>query len=307
LASESNRGNTRFQLMWLDRSGKELGKVGSIQNQRHVALSPDGKTAATVRTNQGMWLYDLQRGAETRITPPALNGAAVWSPDGNWIAFGSGKGLYLQDASGGSTEELLLENGNFKAPSDWSRDGRYLIYTETDPKGQGDIWFLPDPLGKSSERKPVKFQGTEAMESHGQLSPDGRWLAYVSNDSGQTEVYVRPFPSGPGRWKVSVGRGVSREPRWRSDGKELFFLEGGVPGNRLMAVLVQNGPHGDFQAGAPQPLFEFRGSGMVPTNNVFFYSPSADGQRFLVTVQPAGEEPTLNVINNWEKAALGSK
>jgi Tol biopolymer transport system component len=297
------------QLTWLDRSGKELGKVGSIQDEFHVALSPDGKTAATVRRgNQGIWLYDVQRGAETRFTPPTLPGSApVWSPDGNLIAFGSGKGLYLEDASGGSKEELLLENGNVKAVSDWSRDGRYLIYTETDPKGQGDIWYLPDPLNKSSDRKPVKFQGTDAVESQGQLSPDGRWLAYASNESGKYEVYVRPFPSGPGRWKVSAGQGRYREPRWRRDGKELFFLDPQFPINRLMAVAVQSGPRGDFQVGAPQTLFEFRAITQAPSGNGFLYSPSADGQRFLVRVQPGDAEPTLNVITNWEKAALGNK
>jgi eukaryotic-like serine/threonine-protein kinase len=307
LVYESNL-STRSQLIWLDRSGKELGKVGSIQEERHVALSPDDKTAATVRTNQGIWLYDVQRGGETRFTSPTLPGSApVWSPDGSLIAFGSGKGLYLKDASGGLKEELLLENGNAKTPSDWSRDGRYLIYTETDPKGQGDIWYLADPLSKSGDRKPVKFQGTEAMESQGQLSPDGRWLAYASNESGKYEVYVRPFPSGPGRWKVSAGQGAYREPRWRRDGKELFFLEAQFPVNRLMSVAVQSGPHGDFQAGTPQALFEFREITSTPTNNNFLYSPGADGQRFLVHVQPGDAAPTVNVVTNWEKAALGSR
>jgi WD40 repeat protein len=258
LASETDPGKTRFQLTWLDRSGKELGKVGNILNQAHVALSPDEKTVATVRAKQGIWLYDLQRGAETRFTSFAVDGAAVWSPTGNLIVFGSGKDLYLNNASGGSKEEILLKSEYLKEPSDWSRDGRYLIYTEIDPKGQGDIWFLPDPLSKSSERKPVKFQGTEAVESQGQLSPDSRWLAYGSNESGQDEVYVRPFPSGPGRWKVSIGRGISREPRWARDGKELFFVEGIFPGNRLMVVPVQSGLCGEFQAGAPRLLFEFR-------------------------------------------------
>jgi eukaryotic-like serine/threonine-protein kinase len=297
------------QLTWLDRSGKELVKVGSIQDEFHVALSPDGRTAASVRRgNQGIWLYDVQRGAETRFTSPTLPGSApVWSPDGNLIAFGSGKGLYLEDASGGSKEELLLENGNVKTVSDWSRDGRYLIYTETDPKGQGDIWYLTDPLNKSSDRKPVKFQGTEAVESQGQLSPDGRWLAYASNESGKYEVYVRPFPFGPGRWKVSAGQGRYREPRWRRDGKELFFLDPQFPINWLMAVAVQSGPRGDFRAGAPQALFEFRAITQAPPGNGFLYSPSADGQRFLVRVQPGDAEPTLNVITNWEKAALGTR
>jgi eukaryotic-like serine/threonine-protein kinase len=170
-----------------------------------------------------------------------------------------------------------------------------------------DVWFLPDPLSKSSERKPIKFQGTDAMESQGQLSPDGRWLAYVSDESGQSDVYVRPFPSGAGRWKVSTGRQPSREPRWRRDGKELLFLESGLPRSRLMAVPVQSGPRSDFQAGAPQALFEFRGIGTVPTANFFAYSPSANGQHFLVNVQAGEAEPTLNVISNWEKAALGSR
>jgi serine/threonine protein kinase len=309
LVYQANLRGAGYQLTWLDRSGKELGKVGSIEEERHVALSPDGKMTATVRAgNQGIWLYDVQRGRETRFTSPALSGVApVWSPAGNLIAFGSGKGLYLKDASGGLKEELLLENGNVKAPSDWSRDGRYLIYTETDPKGQGDIWLLPDPLNKSSERRPVKFLGTDAVESQGQLSPDGRWLAYSSNESGQSEVYVRPFPSGPGRWKVSAGQDGSVQPRWRRDGKELYFLESGNARNRLMAVPVQSGPRGDFQAGAPQALFEFRALTVATTINSFLYGPSADGQRFLVNVQSGVAEPTLNVITKWEKVALASK
>lgn len=301
----------RRQLTRMDRSGKEIGKIGSIQDQRHAGLSPDGKTVASVRYSNtgpdGIWLQDVERGSETRFTSPDLTGAPVWSPEGNWIAFGVDKGLYLKDPSGELKEELPLENGNTKTVSDWSHDGRYLIYTEIDPKGRGDIWYLEDPLHKSSERKPVEFQGTEAAESQGELSPDGRWLAYVSDESGQQEVYVRPFPSSPGRWKISAGRGRSREPRWRRDSKELFFLESRVAFKWLMAVQVQSGPGGDFHASPPQALFEFRAAGSVPQANCFLYSPSADGQRFLVDVQAGDDEPTLNVISNWEKAALGDK
>ena len=297
------------QLIWLDRSGKELSKVGSVQEEFDVALSPDGKAAATIRgDDQGIWLYDLKRGGETHFSSPALSGfAPVWSPDGSTIAFSTVKGLYLQDAVGGSREELLLENENYKTPSDWSRDGRYLIYTERNPKGLTDIWYLPDPLNKSSERKPVKFQGTDAGESQGQLSPDGRWLAYVSYGSGEEDLFVRPFPSGPGRWKVSTSAAGNREPRWRGDGKELFFLENGIPTKRLMSVPVQSGPHGEFKAGTPQALFEFRAFDHFPGNNIFLYSPSADGQRFLVHVIPGDAVPTVNVVTNWEKAALGNK
>ncbi len=281
LAYRSNGSGTKRQLTWLDRSGKELSTVGSVQDFRDVALSPDGKTVATGRSQQGIWLYDLQRGGEARFTSQTLPGMApVWSPNGNLIAFASGNGLYVRDASGGLSEEVLYENGNPKMPSDWSRDGRYLIYTEVDPKNQADIWFLPDPLNKSGGQKPVKFQGSHAIESQAQLSPDGHWLAYLSNESGQDEVYVRPFPAGPGRWKVSAGRGLSREPRWRRDGKELFFVESGVP-QRLTSVTVQSSSDGNFHAGVPQAMFEFRGNSSVPSANIFVYSPSADGQRFL--------------------------
>jgi Tol biopolymer transport system component len=294
------------QLTWLDRSGKELGKVGDPQRQRTVVLSPEGKSAAILR-NQGISLYDLQRGGEIRFTsPPLTPSMPVWSPEGNLIAFGSGNSLYLKDARGGSNEERLLERGNPIIPSDWSQDGRYLFYTDIDPKGRGDIWYLPDPLNKSTERKPVKFQGTEAIETQGRLSPDGRWLAYVSDETSNFDVYVRPFPSGPGRWKVSTGR-RSLEPRWRRDGKELFFLENVFPVNRLMAVAVQSGPRGDFQCGTPHALFGFRTVGVGPPGTGSRYSPSADGQRFLVTAQPGEPEPTLSVITNWEKGALGSK
>ena len=307
LAYRSNASGTRRQLTWLDRSGKELSTVGSVQDLRDVALSPDGKTVATGRSQQGIWLYDVQRGGEARFTSQTLPGTApVWSPNGDLIAFASGNGLYIKDASGGIKEEVLYENRNPKTASDWSRDGRYLTYTEVDPKDQADIWFLLDPLNKSSDKKPVKFQGTPAIESQGQLSPDGHWIAYLSNESGQDEVYVRPFPSGPGRWKVSAGHGLSREPRWRRDGKELFFVESGVP-QRLMSVPVQSSSDRGFQAGVPQAMFEFRGNSSVPSANRFVYSPSADGQRFLVNLDASDEEPALNVIVNWEKAALGGK
>ena len=313
LVYTSNFNFRKGQLTWLDRSGKELVKVGSVEEERLVSLSPDGKNVATMRLenqgmNQGIWIYNLERGDETRFTLPNVGSTSpVWSPDGNLIAFGEGKALYLKDTNGGSNEQLLLQDGNDKTPSDWSRDGRYLIYTENNPKSQADIWYLTDPLNKSADRKPVLFQGTDAVESQGQLSPDGRWLTYLSEESGESAVYVRPFPSGPGRWKVSSSAPRNREPRWRRDGKELFYLEAGIPIIRLMSVAVQNGPHGDFQAGAPQPLFEFRGLTIVPQMNSFLYSPSADGQRFLLHLQPNDAQLSLNVMTDWEKIALGGK
>ena len=143
-----------------------------------MSLSPDGKTVAVGRRDQGLWLRELLRDAETRFTfPPLAGGAPVWSPDGRRIAFSSNGDLYRKDAAGGQ-EELLLPKDDSKNPSDWSRDGRFLIYTEIDPKTRGDLWVLPNAQGKSGE--PVKFLQTEFIESQAQFSPDGRWAGYVS-------------------------------------------------------------------------------------------------------------------------------
>jgi Tol biopolymer transport system component len=293
------------------REGFVAREVAALNSTNMVMLDANNLFLAQTTyadNNRDVWAIDVARGVPSRISfYPGSDWTPVWSPDGTLVAFSSVKGLYLKDASGSTKEELVseVENGNDKVPSDWSRDGRYLTYTEVDPSNRGDIWYLADPLNKSGDRKPVKFQGTAAIESQGQLSPDGRWLAYTSNESGNNNVYVRPFPSGPGRWKVS-GDGENREPRWRRDGKELFFLEGAVGNMRLITVAVQSGAPGDFQAGAPQVLFEFRNTGSGPERNRFLYSPSADGQRFLLLF-PQTWLPTVNVISNWEKAALAGK
>ena len=191
--------------------------------------------------------------------------------------------------------------GNLKIPSDWSRDGRFLLYTEVDPKTRSDIWYLPNP-GGSGETKPVPLLKTEFDEGEGQLSPDGRWIAYVSDESGQPEVYVRPFPSGPGQSRISSNGG--REPRWGRNVRELFYLEGAFGRRKVMAVPLQVTSLQAFQAGAAKVLFEFRSNGAGL--NRFSYSSSADGQRFLVSVLASDDQAALNVITNWEKAAASA-
>jgi Tol biopolymer transport system component len=181
----------------------------------------------------------------------------------------------------------LLESSKGKFPTDWSMDGRFIIYYEIDPKTRRDIWVLP----VGGDRKPFPFLQTEANEIGGQLSPDGRWMAYASDESGGYEVYVQSFPSGGGKRQVSTKGGIG--PCWRRDGKELFYY---ASDGKLMAVEVKNGA--SFEAGMPSALFEFRsGNGAVTTAP---YTVTADGQRFLLNalVDESGAAP-LTVVVNW--------
>jgi serine/threonine protein kinase len=305
------------QLTWFDRSGKVLGTVGPHGLQSGVSLSPDDKVASIGRNFSGsdteLWLEDLVRGGATPFTFDPMHGrGAVWSPDGAQIIFASTDGkLYRKDANGGGTEEPLLANGDPKYPSDWSRDGRFLLYTDVDPKTAADIWVLPDPSGKSGGSKPFPFLQTQFVESQAQFSPDARWIAFTSNKSGQGEIYVRPFsgqPSGSAsEWKISTDGG--REPRWSPDGKELFYLTFDPVGHfkdELMAVPVQ-ASGADFQAGPPKPLFDFIFAGTVPQANLFGYAVAAGGQRFLVNPSVNPITTTLNVIVNWEASISGNK
>ncbi len=221
-------------------------------------------------------------------------GAPAWSPDNSRIAFPGPNALYVKNVSGGA-EQLLLRTDNTSAPSDWSRDGKYLLYTEIDPKTHGDIWYLPfDSSGKPGAA--VAYLKTEFNESQGQFSPDGYWVAYVSNESGKYEVYARPFPSGGGHMRISNNTGSF--PRWRADGKELYYFSN----SGLMAVPMQKGRDGLLQAGVPKALFDLQTRGTIPEANFFYYSPSADGQRFLINILTDASLPTLNVITNWENS-----
>jgi len=306
----ANRSRQR-QLTWLDRSGKELGKIGAPGNVRGVALSPDGTVAAYSRTSPGdpsaaLWLFDVARGSESRVAA-VTTGATVWSRDGSRIVYSSSVGsqptLFLRDANGGGQETPLLPpSANQRRASDWSRDGRFLVYTEIDPKTRADIWYLPDP-GKPGS-KPVKFLGTDAVESQGQLSPDAKWLAYYSDESGRQGVYIRPFPSGPGVWKISINSG--REPRWSRDGKELFYAETKASSrSAVMTVPIHPDERGGLEIGAPQMLFEYQGLWGVVQNNVFGYSPHPDGKRFLVNMDADAAPLAINVVTNWQRLTMG--
>jgi Tol biopolymer transport system component len=185
-----------------------------------------------------------------------------------------------------------------------------LVYTEIDPKTGADLWYLRVAGSRTANAAPVKFLQTEFDESFGQISPDGRWIAYLSNESGTYEVYVRPFPSGAGKWRISAPFGTAQasEPRWSRDGRELFYLTGPAGKYTLMAVAVKVARPAEFGAtpvfdtAGSTPLFEVRVNSFHPGTGTYFYSVSNDSQRFLINHIDAASEPVLNVIVNWQQA-----
>jgi hypothetical protein len=184
--------------------------------------------------------------------------------------------LYQKSTSGTGKRELLLASDNLKQPTQWSHDGRFIVYREDDPKTRRDICVLA--MDGVTKGKPVPFLRSEFNEYEGQLSPDSHWMAYTSDASGQPEVYVRPFPDGEGPMKISIAGG--EQPRWRGDGKELFFV--GADG-KMMAVAVKStaGPRPSFEPGVPEVLFQAK-LARAPTNPLFEYDVTTDGKRFLL-------------------------
>jgi serine/threonine protein kinase len=290
------------QLIWFDRAGKEMERVGSpdIANLWMWSLSPDGRRVSLGRTVQGnfdVWLLEARRGILTRFTAdPAMDWAAVWSPDSKRIAYRHDGHLYARSADDApSAGTSLLSSTAFDTPTDWSSDGRYLVFQREDPKTGLDLWALPfDRDGRPST--PIVVAQTDAAEQNGQLSADGKWIAYQSNESGQAEIYVQPFP-GPGpKSRVSTNGGI--QVRWKPDGRELFYL---AADGRLMAVPIRAGSSGStIEPGAAIPLFWTQMYGAAQSNTALFpqYSVSADGQRFLMnTLSQVNAGPITVVLN----------
>jgi eukaryotic-like serine/threonine-protein kinase len=286
---------------WMDRRGQTIISLDAPAGIRQHWLSPDEKRFIADRTapqsSSDLWLCDVSGSNSTRFTiDPASDHSPVWSPDGNSIVWASSRNagilnLYRKAASLAGEDTLLWKSDHHNYPTDWSRDGRFIIYRQDDPKTKSDLWVLPAP--GSGEAKPVVQ--TEANEITGTLSPDGRWLAYASDGTGRYEVYVQSFPEGGGKRQVSTGGGSS--PRWRRDGRELFFYAGD---GKLMASPVRSGQ--SFDVGAAVSLFEFR-SGTVQVSFAP-YVVTADGQRFLVnTVVETEPNAPLTVVVNWAAGA----
>jgi len=300
LAYASGGSSGNMQLTWFDRSGKPLGTVGAPGVLNWPAISPDGNTVATDRLDpqtgfQDLWLHDLVRGTASRFTFTSPNEFPAWSPDGSHIAFTSSRdggpsNLYQKAVSGAAQDEPLDKAAHSKRPDDWSRDGRYIIEeTPNDPKTGQDIWVLP----LFGDRKPFPYLQTAFNERTAKLSPNGEWLAYVSDETRRNEVYVQTFPTPGGKWQVSTDGGVL--PVWSRDGKELFFI--GADG-KLTAVEVKGDVKGGakFEAGASKALFDAHyGAGVNG-----WFDVTKDG-RFLIPVQAeqAAAGVPMTVVVNW--------
>jgi eukaryotic-like serine/threonine-protein kinase len=303
-----SRGNIWGQLTWFDRQGKALGAVGDSGLYRSLAISPNGKRVAFERVDlqnarsRNIWLYEFARGVTTRFTfDSSWDSNPVWSPDGSHIAFGSQRDgtfdLYQKASNLAGEDEPLFKSGLDKVPSSWSPDGRFLLYYFVN--APSEVWGLPLG-GVARDRTPVRLMHSELDGRRARFSPDGRWIAYASSESGNSEIYVRPFDTSSamgsssaggtavtGKWMVSKDGGDS--PLWRGDGEELFYLS---RDGMAMTVAVSTG--GVFQAGIPKALFK------VPPG-VLFWDVTADGKRFLMTApSAAGVQAKFTVVLNWQ-------
>jgi Tol biopolymer transport system component len=301
-------GANPLQLTWFDRQGTSLGPAVARGYYLSLRLSPDSSSVAVTRmdlssVSSNIWLHDFARNTPTRFTSERVGDAnAVWAPEGTRVAYDSLRsgrsGLYQKASNGAGREVVLLEPSGRRSLSDWSRDGRFLLYSQIESKTGSDLWVLP----LEGNRQPAKYVGSAFNETQGQFSPDGHWIAYVSDENGRPEIFVRPFPlvADSGQWTVSNGGGVA--PRWRRDGKELFFLTADF--RTVMAVDVSYTPV--LKVGVPAPVFKATISNRVATgggdSDSFNWDVTADGKKFLLATAATQEnapQPPVSVVLNW--------
>jgi Tol biopolymer transport system component len=305
-AYRTGGGGGQRRLIWMDRSGKELGAVAVADTTSlfNPELSPNDLSVAvnrTVEAYQDIWLIENARSILRRFTfDPLSDQLPIWSHDGRRVIFGSNRlttayDLYVKDVNGSGAETVLLQSSENKFPMSASRDGRFLLYRNTGPNTNWDLWALGLD-GSATDRKPFPVVQSSFQELIGEISPDNRWVVYQSNESGRYEIYVQAFPQAGPRTQISTQGGS--QPRWRPDGKELFFV--GLD-SRLMAASIDLDAQGQLQAGQPQTLFGMRTpGGPVPIPQKQQYDVSLDGRRFLVnSVSDAGTSSTITLVLNW--------
>ena len=298
LAFLSGRQRDLSQLVWRDRSGRRLGELGTpgiVSGYGGLALSRDGRLAAVARVDDGtseadIWLYDLERGGESRLVRPGDDGNPVFAAEGGQMYFGSTSGnvgvLMRRDLKSGSETQLFSEAaGSYIVPLASVRDGAAMLYTAPKADGESDLLLRPT----AGEERRTSVVGTPADELDGQVSPDGRWLAWASDESGRYEVFVAPFPDARGS-RFQVSRDGGTQPRWHPTGAELFFK---TPDNVLTAVPVE-ASGSTFSVGTSTALFrivEFTG---------WTYAVAPDGERFLVRERLAERDASpITLLTDW--------
>jgi eukaryotic-like serine/threonine-protein kinase len=295
LVTQTGTGALPSQLTWFDRSGNALGTVGVPESYGNVRLSDDGRRIAVDKNapdggTVDIWIFEPNRAAPTRLTfDPSGHQTPIWSPDGKRILFSwnrqLGDQLYLKNSDGsGSAEEVVDLGAGYPVNTwDWSRDGKYVLVR----KGN-ELWYLSWP-----DRAAKPLLQAKSNVQNAQFSPDGRWVAYASNETGSMEIYVSPFPSVDGKWQISTAGG--QEPRWRKDGQELYFVSAD---GKMMAVPVTTAAR--FQSGSPVALFQTQRRQPVSAFAVFSYDVDGDGQRFLIaTKRDEANAAPLSVLLNW--------
>jgi eukaryotic-like serine/threonine-protein kinase len=296
LVAQKNSGTGASQLLWFDRKGQQVGtalKQGTSGLYGNLFLSPNGKLLASdttdpVSQNTDIWTYDLENGSSKRLTfDPSIDSMPIWSPDSTRFVFASNRDLkfdlYLKDANGAQDEKVITRDGPDSFPNDWSHDGKYVIYERG-----SDLWYLTLPEFKSTQ-----FLKAASTLKNARFSPDGKWVAYASNESGRWEIYVTSFPDTHGKWQISTGGGD--QPKWRGDGKELFYLS---PDGKIMAVSVSAGTN--FDAGASTALFQANPREGIATSEQVSYDISKDGQKFLINTQEKQEDAMpMSVVLSW--------
>jgi Tol biopolymer transport system component len=286
------------RLVWIDRDGRTRPSFGEPGAYEWPRLSPDGKKiAVTNRTQDGsidVWVLDIERDTRMRLSTEANDILPVWTPDGKRITFASLHGdsrvakVYWRAADGSGETTMLIGGDHPRFPRDWSADGNLLAFVEWNPETMRDIWLLDSKDG--GEASPLLASPYDEFSPA--FSPDGHWLAYVSNESGRYEVYVESLPRGKGRWPLSSGGGL--EPLWSADGSELFYRSG----DAMISVAIQSTPA--FNVGAQHVLFKLS-SLKTGLYNTLSYAVTTDGEFLMIERQSELVPNQLKVVLNWDE------